>query len=546
LCWPVTTPAGSPCPARPPRPLCNRPPAPPIRRSEAAWRSTDEGRTWRNTTFWKGGSLLGGSVASIAARPGRPEEIAVAVATGVWRSPDGGISWFSENEGLPQLPVRRIVSLPEQAMGLRVELEPLPGQMPSVFEWEPGETGAWAEVPGLGAVQEAARLLVGRQLNASITALAYAGDSLYAGSADGRIWHSPDKGRSWNPPSAYPNSSVEAFVLDPREPRRALAALRRDGQGPALLRTANGGLFWDDFSANLPPGGVLGLAADFVSGAIYAASPAGLFLTESDLLALAPPTPWRRVELPDSAAPVMDVRLDPAGHMLYAAVSGHGVFAATAPHRRKQFAVVSSADWASRPAAPGALLSILGARVERVQAGEQPAVVLHASDAETQIQIPFDVAGDSVTLTFDSHDGLVRSILPLVPAAPAILVDRDGSPLILDAATGAVLDARNPARAGAEIQILASGLGKVSPAWRAGAPADSAAGPDSLPAATVPVRAWLDSSPLEVLRASLAPGYVGYYLVRVRLPDILDAGRSELFFQAGNSLTNRVRLYVEP
>ena len=40
--------------------------------------------------------------------------------------------------------------------------------------------------------------------------------------------------------------------------------------------------------------------------------------------------------------------------------------------------------------------------------------------------------------------------------------------------------------------------------------------------------------------------YIGYYLVEVRLPDVLNSGASELFLESGNSPTNKVRLYIEP
>ena len=69
---------------------------------------------------------------------------------------------------------------------------------------------------------------------------------------------------------------------------------------------------------------------------------------------------------------------------------------------------------------------------------------------------------------------------------------------------------------------------------------------DNLPAVITPVRAWLDTTPLDVFRATLAPGYIGYYLVEVRLPEIVNHGPAEFFLEAGNALTNRVRLYVEP
>ena len=65
-------------------------------------------------------------------------------------------------------------------------------------------------------------------------------------------------------------------------------------------------------------------------------------------------------------------------------------------------------------------------------------------------------------------------------------------------------------------------------------------------AVSAPVRAWLDSAPLEVVRATLAPGYIGYYLVEVRLPDFVNQGPAAFFLEAGNSFTNRGRRSVEP
>jgi uncharacterized protein (TIGR03437 family) len=133
--------------------------------------------------------------------------------------------------------------------------------------------------------------------------------------------------------------------------------------------------------------------------------------------------------------------------------------------------------------------------------------------------------------------------LRLAAAAPAILVDRDGTPMAMDGATGALLDAGNPARAGATVQILASGLGKVTPSWPAGLAAPMG---ENAPTVVEQVKAYLDGSPVEVIRATLAPGYIGYYLVEVRLPEIVNAGAAEIFLEAGNSPTNKVRLYIEP
>jgi uncharacterized protein (TIGR03437 family) len=167
--------------------------------------------------------------------------------------------------------------------------------------------------------------------------------------------------------------------------------------------------------------------------------------------------------------------------------------------------------------------------------------VLSAGERESQVQLPFDLDGPTVTLALEAGGTTIPTVLPLRPASPAILVDRDGTPMLMDAATGALIDAQNPSRAGSILQVLASGLGRVRPDWPAGV-----AGPaENQPSVVTQVKAWLDGAPVEVVKAVLAPGYVGFYLVEVKLPDIVNTGASELFLEAGNSTTNRVRLYIE-
>lgn len=47
-------------------------------------------------------------------------------------------------------------------------------------------------------------------------------------------------------------------------------------------------------------------------------------------------------------------------------------------------------------------------------------------------------------------------------------------------------------------------------------------------------------------RATLAPGYVGFYLIEVQVPRIVDAGPAELYVEADGQVSNRVRVYLEP
>jgi hypothetical protein len=49
-----------------------------------------------------------------------------------------------------------------------------------------------------------------------------------------------------------------------------------------------------------------------------------------------------------------------------------------------------------------------------------------------------------------------------------------------------------------------------------------------------------------VLRATLAPCYLGLYLVELQIPDIVYLGPAELYIQAGDGASNRVQLWLEP
>lgn len=187
-------------------------------------------------------------------------------------------------------------------------------------------------------------------------------------------------------------------------------------------------------------------------------------------------------------------------------------------------------------------MTLVGARAASAAAGGRPAPVLDSGEEQSQIQLPFELTGASVAVSVETGARRLAFGLTLAPASPAILVDHEGTPMVLDADTGAPVELMNPARPGMTLQILMSGLGRVEPSWPAGLPAPL----ENPPAVTTPVRVWLGGVPLEVRRATLAPGYVGFYLVEVELPALLDEGVHELSVEAGAVRSNAVRIYAVP
>lgn len=510
------------------------------------YRSDDGGASWANVTAFKGRCILGAALNSVAASPADPDEVTVASAYGVWRSVDAGLSWTGLNDFLPNLPTGRLFGLPDGARGVRLSL----GASAAEIEWAPGEKTAWKPVDSTEIQRDQnLKAALSQVLKQHVSAVATAEDYIYAGDSEGRLRVSADAGVSWGTAAKVGDSgNVEAIWVDPGDPRVAIAALgaragAANGAKPAyVLRTMNGGAFWDDITANLPDSAAAhGITADPASGAIYVATDTGVFFTLTDLGLAGRPTAWISIsgQLPTAAA--TDVRLDAGGNQIYAALAGYGVYAAIAPHRLSDPQVVSAADYSGRPAAPGGLLSVLGARVASASGNNTAAPVLDASDTASQIQVPFSAKGSTLALSLDASRGPLAFQVPLRSVAPAIFVDPEGTPLIMDASSGILLDSTKPARAGSRIQVLATGLGQVKPDWPTGEQAPL----KDPPKVAATVHAYLDDAPVDVTAATLAPGYIGFYLIEIQIPRIADTGSSDLYVEAEGQQSNHVRLYVD-
>jgi uncharacterized protein (TIGR03437 family) len=503
-------------------------------------RSDDGGRSWTNLTAYRSQSVIGAGQHSVAVSPVDPDQLVVANDFGVWRSMDGGITWAGLNQGLPNLPVRRILSTPSGIAGTRIQVE----NWPDPLELPPG--GAiWVPAHGAGLEgEEARKQSLSAALGVPITAVAAAGETVYAGSSDGRIWYSKDGGATMqlSGVTAIAPGPVERIYVDAAQPLVALAAM--GGNGAHVLRTFNGGNFWDSADADLPDAPAHAVTADVSAGAVYAATSAGVFWTQVDLLTAGSPQHWTSLSDALPSAPAYDVRLDPSAVQLYVALDGYGVFATAAPHRRLNLRVVNAFDFSTRPAAPGSLLMVVGAHVNTARGGNLDYPVLGLpSDGESQIQVPYGASGPAVSLALSTNSGLVRVDLQMQPVSPAIFVAPDGAPMVYDADSGLPLDGRNPARSGGRIQVFATGLGRVQPDWPAGVPTPLQDAPHAVSAQ---VKAFLDGVPVPVTRAILAPGYIGFYLIEVQLPPIANFGGAQLYITADGQESNRVQIVIEP
>jgi uncharacterized protein (TIGR03437 family) len=501
------------------------------------FRSDDGGRTWENLTAYRSNPIVGSGQHSLAISPVDPDHLVVSNDFGVWRSMDGGLSWNGLNQFLPNLTVRRILGTPSGTSGTRVAADGL-----GALELPPGGT-VWQPAAEMTVDPDAAlRQRFSGTLGTTVSAAGIAGRHAYAGTLDGRTFLSVDGGATFTriPMPAGATGPVERILVDASDSGMALAVL--GGHGPRILRTITGN-FWDVLDGNLPDAGVHAVAADRSAGAVYVATDRGVFYGRVDLLnASQPAVGWTNLtaKLPDAVA--TDVRLDAAGVQLYIALDGYGVYAAAAPHRARNLRIVNAGDFTTRAAAPGSLLTVVGGKVDSANAGGLSYPVLAGNDQATQIQVPFEATGPNVLLALRTADGTITRDLPVLPVSPAIMVSSDGAPMLWDADTGLPVDFRNVAHSNGRLQIWATGLGRVRPDWPTGMQAPA----ENTPTVVAPIRAFLDRTPLQVTRATLVPGYIGFYLIEVQLPPIVNAGTSELLITADAQESNRVPLTIEP
>ena len=203
--------------------------------------SDDRGRQWLNLTGFNGISVIGGGFTGLAVAPSNPLEISAANQFGVWRSLDGGISWSGLNEELPNLLVRRLLNRRAVLLADGSVLSVKAGVWTGITNSSPAELSVLTKENDLA-------VRFGATVHASVSAAAEAGSVAYAGTGDGRLLASRDSGASWVEAPRVPGvSRIDRIWQDSERPDSALAVA-----GSRLLRTINGGQFWDDVTGALP------------------------------------------------------------------------------------------------------------------------------------------------------------------------------------------------------------------------------------------------------------------------------------------------------
>jgi uncharacterized protein (TIGR03437 family) len=216
-----------------------------------------------------------------------------------------------------------------------------------------------------------------------------------------------------------------------------------------------------------------------------------------------------------------------------------GLGALQAPPQVSPGGIVSAANYATTPVAPGGVISIFGTRLSDGTAAAQVLPLPTMLDG-TMVTITGKTGGNgSETLTmplYYTSDGLLNALMPYgvdLNANQQLLVQRDatyaapvyvnvaaaqpavfmanGGPLITDT-DGKLINAQNPAHAGQVIVIYCSGLGAVN------TPVDDGAAASTADATVNPVTVNIGGKDAAVYYAGLSPSSAGLYQVNVTVP----------------------------
>jgi uncharacterized protein (TIGR03437 family) len=193
---------------------------------------------------------------------------------------------------------------------------------------------------------------------------------------------------------------------------------------------------------------------------------------------------------------------------------------------------------------PGSALTITGSGLSLGSAGPapevlldgQPAPLLSVTPGRMTFQIPWETAVGKHRLDVRAGAGTVFETEPLdfeilhtsygqfETLDPTLGRSVSGSPFALAAHSdfGSLVTRANPARPGQIIHLYMTGLGPVEPSVPTGEPAPSnppARVRAPLTCTFAPPNASVPETLADVLYAGLAPLYVGYYQVSIRIPE---------------------------
>jgi photosystem II stability/assembly factor-like uncharacterized protein len=220
----------------------------------------------RDSWTWLGPGNIGGRIRSIVVSPTNPANIWVgSVGGGIWRTTDGGDSWFPVNDFMPNLAISTMAIDPADPNVMYAGTgEVFPGSSsPPGTPLGPGFPGAGVFKSTDGGVtwNQLASTAGGNWFFVNRLAVSPDGSTLLAATGTG-IWRSTDGGETWD---QRDSSGVAADIkFDPNLGNRAIA-----GYFGKMLYSLDGGL---NFAPSLNINPAIGTNSNCVPGTALGAS----------------------------------------------------------------------------------------------------------------------------------------------------------------------------------------------------------------------------------------------------------------------------------
>ncbi len=224
---------------------------------------TDSIDSYAGDDTWTTQGPYGAEIWSIAVNPSNSQDILAGISGGlgaqVYRSLNGGNSWFSSSNGLP--------SIPYAVYGIAYD----PINSNNVYIATPA--GVFKSLDG-GEMWQSTTLTIGAF---SLAVNPADGRTLYAGAGDygNGVWKSTDGGESWT--NILNHAGRILVVVSPSAPHILYAGSREGG----LFRSDDSGQTWQEVNGGfVSPPGVSALVVDsFSSSIVYLGTNNGLYRT---------------------------------------------------------------------------------------------------------------------------------------------------------------------------------------------------------------------------------------------------------------------------